>query len=312
VKKILLLAALSAFTISVSLFISFGTAHTTEGVENTDGDQSTADITGYAWSSNIGWISFNSSALIGCPTNPCQAKLVGNNFTGWAKATAANGNGWDGWIHLSGTGYGLTLDSDDTIDGYMWGGPVVGWAHSYSLSTDFQDSCDNGVDDDGDGATDAVDPDCDDDGGGEILVQPQCKNRVDDDGDGLIDYTPDPGCSSPTDTTEIDFADDVPEVTLTVGINTPAFEAITLDKDGQLVKLGIDVTHATTTTTCNRAVISGGSTSNSSIPTGGVVNFDLEQSLSVTATTKVVVTCSTGTLSGSDSVDIIIKDQNEF
>jgi hypothetical protein len=47
-------------------------------------------------------------------------------MTGWAKAIAADGNGWDGWISFAGTGYGPTL-SGSNITGYAWGSDVVGW-----------------------------------------------------------------------------------------------------------------------------------------------------------------------------------------
>ena len=64
------------------------------------------DLTGYAWSSNIGWIKFGGNS--GCPDGgSCDAKLSGNNLVGWAKAIAGDGSaqagGWDGWIKLSGT-----------------------------------------------------------------------------------------------------------------------------------------------------------------------------------------------------------------
>jgi len=36
-------------------------------------DRPTGIFSGYAWSENIGWISFNQSDLSGCPTSPCQA-----------------------------------------------------------------------------------------------------------------------------------------------------------------------------------------------------------------------------------------------
>lgn len=58
------------------------------------------DLSGYAWSDNIGWISFNTSDLVSCPKGTCKAKLVGGSLTGWAKALSAGVNGWDGWISL--------------------------------------------------------------------------------------------------------------------------------------------------------------------------------------------------------------------
>ena len=62
-------------------------------------------FSGYAWSENIGWISFNSSDLVGCPSGTCQASvnLTTGQVSGWARALSYGG-GWDGWIKLSGIG----------------------------------------------------------------------------------------------------------------------------------------------------------------------------------------------------------------
>ncbi len=83
-------------------------------------------FSGYAWSDNVGWISANQSDLTGCPSSPCWAKLDGNTVTGWMKALSAS-NGWDGWISLSGSNYGVTINSDGAFSGYAWGSDVVGW-----------------------------------------------------------------------------------------------------------------------------------------------------------------------------------------
>ena len=87
-------------------------------------------LSGYAWSENIGWISFNSADTSGCPAMPCGPTLnrSQHKLDGWAKAIAADGNGWDGWIRLSGTNYGVTAFGCD-YDGWAWGSDVVGWIH---------------------------------------------------------------------------------------------------------------------------------------------------------------------------------------
>ncbi len=108
------------------------------------------NITGYAWSSNYGWLKFGG--LSGFPTSggttPANAKLTGNNVTGWARfcsvadspstcigwaGTNPTNGGWDGWVSLAGTApnYGVTL-SGNAFSGYAWGGDdggknVVGW-----------------------------------------------------------------------------------------------------------------------------------------------------------------------------------------
>ena len=104
-------------------------------------------LSGYAWASNIGYITFNEPELSGCPDTPCKAEV---NFAtgavqGWARACSVfqggcsgslrapeERGGWDGWIHLSGTSHlspepngsgGVTLDTATcTFTGYAWGG----------------------------------------------------------------------------------------------------------------------------------------------------------------------------------------------
>ena len=88
---------------------------------------SSGALSGDAWSDNIGWVSFNSADLTGCPSGPCSATLNSDGtITGWAKALSADNNGWDGWISLSGSNYGLTY-SGGTLGGYAWGDVNVGW-----------------------------------------------------------------------------------------------------------------------------------------------------------------------------------------
>lgn len=86
-------------------------------------------VSGYAWSDNIGWVSANGADVSGCPSNPCTPRLQGGAMTGWLKALeggTAESGGWDGWISLSGPGYGIT-QSGNNFSGYAWGGDVVGW-----------------------------------------------------------------------------------------------------------------------------------------------------------------------------------------
>jgi len=101
---------------------------------NLDGSN---NLVGYAWSSNIGWIQFGG--LAGFPTGggtqAQNANLNGVNLKGWAKALAADGNGWDGWISLSGSQYSVDKSGTNFV-GYAWGGgaitgnaigQIVGW-----------------------------------------------------------------------------------------------------------------------------------------------------------------------------------------
>ncbi|HQT82918.1 MAG TPA: PKD domain-containing protein [Candidatus Paceibacterota bacterium] len=93
-------------------------------------DSVSGALSGYAWSSNIGWISFNASD----GSHPAPAvNFVTGKVTGWALACAAfanknacsgaldgNSGGWDGWISLSGTA------SDGSSYG-MVQSPTCGW-----------------------------------------------------------------------------------------------------------------------------------------------------------------------------------------
>jgi hypothetical protein len=89
------------------------------------------DITGYLWSENIGWISFNAADLAGCPNGNCVSRKVGNDLMGWDRivgieneAAVNNSGGWQGWIKLGGTAqkgetYGVSV-SNGVLQGYAW------------------------------------------------------------------------------------------------------------------------------------------------------------------------------------------------
>ena len=100
---------------------------------------SNGTVSGYAWSDNIGWISANSSDVAGCPSGTCTPKISAGALTGWLKALSADGNGWDGWISLSGSGYGPTL-ANGAFTGYSWGSDVVGWV-DWSLARSTYAQC---------------------------------------------------------------------------------------------------------------------------------------------------------------------------
>lgn len=70
-------------------------------------DNATGLFTGYAWSENIGWINF--APLGSYPSPPdYSARLdnATNQVNGWARAAAYDG-GWDGWIKMSGDNYAV-------------------------------------------------------------------------------------------------------------------------------------------------------------------------------------------------------------
>lgn len=98
-------------------------------------------VSGRAWSEHIGWISFDQTS--GCPTAPCQAQRNPENgeLTGWARACAGtlkgncsgpDADGWDGWIHLRGPGYGVAANGCRWL-GHAWGSTVIGWISFHGL-----------------------------------------------------------------------------------------------------------------------------------------------------------------------------------
>lgn len=97
-------------------------------------------LSGYAWSDTIGWISANISDLSGCPLGSCTATLGSDGvLSGWLRAVSggtAESGGWDGFISLSGTGYGPTRAEDGSFSGYAWGSDVVGWLDFQYATTD--------------------------------------------------------------------------------------------------------------------------------------------------------------------------------
>ena len=107
-------------------------------------------FSGYAWSENIGWVSFNQFQLTGCPSGSCEARYdsATDQVSGWARALAApeagiNSGGWDGWIKLRGNLYGawiedIAVPNPDEFRNWAWGGDdapgvapegdeVIGW-----------------------------------------------------------------------------------------------------------------------------------------------------------------------------------------
>lgn len=105
------------------------------------------NLNGYAWSPNIGWIRFGglSNFPTGAGTTPANAHFTGTfpdlELTGWARACSGtaspvgtcsdmNNNpaagGWDGWISLRGSGYGISTNNFGSPQ-YAWGSTVVGW-----------------------------------------------------------------------------------------------------------------------------------------------------------------------------------------
>jgi hypothetical protein len=98
--------------------------------------QTDGSLSGYAWSENLGWISFNPGDLIGCPDGNCISARSSDTLVGWARILSirdalltGNSGGYQGWIHLNGVGYGIKINSDSTI--------TKGATTSYAWSDEF-------------------------------------------------------------------------------------------------------------------------------------------------------------------------------
>jgi hypothetical protein len=95
-------------------------------------------VSGYAWSSNVGWIDFAPSGPYpALPNNSAQRS--GNILTGWArilsikteaeKTLPNNAGGWLGWIKLSGTALdGSTYGVDITKMDGTGASPTYAWS----------------------------------------------------------------------------------------------------------------------------------------------------------------------------------------
>ncbi len=111
-------------------FSCFNTYDSGEGVDyGVYFNSITESLSGYAWSDNVGWISFESDDLEGCPDGDCEAVIDGSgDVSGWAKVLS-NGE----WISLS----DIELEGN-RFTGYGWGDRTIGWA---SFDCENEDEC---------------------------------------------------------------------------------------------------------------------------------------------------------------------------
>lgn len=85
---------------------------------NVDG---AGNISGQAWSDNVGWISFNIADTGSCPTAPCQARLdrQSGGVDGWARALGGGSSQSGGW---NGWVHLKGATYGVTVNGCTWGG----------------------------------------------------------------------------------------------------------------------------------------------------------------------------------------------
>ncbi len=156
--------------VSDSSYINFGCTHC--GFQVTD-----TELSGYAWSSKMGWINFN------CDVNGGSNCVHSNHFKVSVDAVTGDlsGYAWGqnaGWINFNcdvngGTNciasnhFKVNIDPDTGyFSGYAWS-QNYGWINFDGLRTSWPlgyfptvPACSDGIDNDGDGLIDAADPGC--------------------------------------------------------------------------------------------------------------------------------------------------------
>lgn len=116
------------------------------------------DLRGWSWSSTIGWTSLNCINLDSCPPTGID---YGIDFDA---AGAVNYRVTVNFITGAVTGWSWNGNDDGTGVGWM------DWSYANILLS--ETICDNGLDDEGDGAVDCADKDCDLLQGGTVLGVP--------------------------------------------------------------------------------------------------------------------------------------------
>ena len=121
-------------------------------------NRTTGNFEGNGYAEYGGWVKFNPSGPFpsgpgtiasGAKVDPvCLADATRTcKVTGWIRFISGTSTGWDGWVSMSGTGYGLELDKPDAngvrkfmTGKYAWGSWIVGWV-DFSYASVIQDMC---------------------------------------------------------------------------------------------------------------------------------------------------------------------------
>lgn len=86
-------------------------------------------LSGHAWSSSIGWIKFNPAGPY--PENPQTSAVIDlttGAASGWLRALSY-GDGWDGWIKITDAKV-----NNGKFEGWAWGSLVVGWLNFWNVN----------------------------------------------------------------------------------------------------------------------------------------------------------------------------------
>ena len=109
-------------------WISFNNTTGGGGINYGVNIDSDGTFSGYAWSENIGWIDFApSGSYPDVPDYSVKVDTDSSEVSGWARALSY-GDGWEGWIKMRDTDYGVSINfSNDEFSGYAWSDMVIGW-----------------------------------------------------------------------------------------------------------------------------------------------------------------------------------------
>ncbi len=85
-----------------------------------DVNRETGNFSGFAWSENIGWIDFAPAGPYPKgPHHPFRHLPASNNLNGWARIVSLAPVG-KGWISARGPTYGLSIDESGDFQGWAW------------------------------------------------------------------------------------------------------------------------------------------------------------------------------------------------
>lgn len=86
--------------------------------------ESNKKFSGYAWSESIGWIDFSPSPPYpASPNTSVKVDKATGEVSGWARVLSYGGS-WDGWLKM----YNVSVDlCTGKFSGFAWGSDVLGW-----------------------------------------------------------------------------------------------------------------------------------------------------------------------------------------
>ena len=89
-------------------------------------DEANGKFSGYGWSENIGWIDFAPNGPYpASPNNSAEINFASGQVSGWARIVSLKDYSNSGWIKLKDGNYGVVL-SAGKFDGYAWS-DEIGW-----------------------------------------------------------------------------------------------------------------------------------------------------------------------------------------